>query len=108
MFNLAKPATILKLISAVAVLYIGIISLITETPYIDTWGVNKTIGWAWDFCFVLPVLSFFTFIIILVFYGVLAAIKAKLHKTSTLLSIIFIVLVPVVLVTTKNCIYMLL
>ena len=65
---------------------------------VETWGVNKTVGWAWDitdFIFI----YFPLYLLFLISYGILSAFKIKTHLT---ISIIHILLIMTPILTFNN------
>lgn len=65
---------------------------------VETWGVNKTVGWAWDitdFIFI----YFPLYLLFLISYGILFAFKIKTHLT---ISIIHILLIAIPILTFSN------
>lgn len=54
----------------------------------QTYGVNKTIGWAYDFCtFILPSVVV-SFLITLIGYGVLSLFKLMLNKVLSIIQLL--------------------
>lgn len=65
---------------------------------VANWGVNKTVGWAWDitdFIFI----YFPLYLLFLISYGILFVFKIKTHLT---ISIIHILLITIPILTFSN------
>jgi hypothetical protein len=92
MINFSNPKHLFCIL--LIVLLLPIIYLIDEIvlgqTVIGTYGVNKTIGWAWDFCAFIPVLFGFTFVLTFTGFGVLTLVKAKLSRWISVLQMVSI------------------
>ena len=57
---------------------------------IGTYGVIRTIGWAWEFSGVLPVVFMFTLLLSFLGYVIMYATKARYSKKVLILNITFL------------------
>jgi hypothetical protein len=79
------------------VLLLPIIYLIVEIvlgqTVIGTYGVNKTIGWAWNFCPSLPFFALVSLVGATASYGILLFLKARLNKWMSILNVIALAII---------------
>jgi hypothetical protein len=98
MINFSRPKHLfylLFILLLLSVIYLAVNAIYSEDAIIETYGVNKTIGWAWDLCNFVPLIFGFSFIVNVLGYGLLALIKSRINRwiiiiqmTSILMTII--------------------
>ncbi|MFP9098330.1 hypothetical protein ACLI09_04690 [Flavobacterium sp. RHBU_24] len=92
--NFSKPSgPLLGLMCIIVFLAVGLIilSLFQDYPAIGTYGVNKTVGWAWDICNLLPV-AVITFIIIFILgYLIMLLFKARVNKIVSMVNLVLLI-----------------
>ena len=55
-----------------------------------TFGVNKTIGWAWDFLWIFPVIYGVIALLSLLVYVIMYAVKAKYSKKVLIINLVLL------------------
>lgn len=76
----------------VIVFYIVAVVLVTlfqDIP-IGAYGANKTVGWAWDICSILPGMVMLSFIVYVIGYLILMFCRAKINKVISILNFAFL------------------
>lgn len=70
---------------------------------VETWGMNKTVGWAWDIIDLIFI-YFPLYVLFLISYGILFAFKIKTHLTISRIHILLIA-IPIFTFSNYNYIY---
>lgn len=83
-----KKAGLAFLLIATVILIAGCFFLFDAS--IGTYGVIRTIGWAWEFSGVLPVVFMFTLLLSFLGYVIMYATKARYSKKVLILNITFL------------------
>lgn len=76
----------------VIVVLCSIVFLSFELNLVGTWGVNKTVGWAWDITNFAPLVFIPVLIICLLGYCIMWMFKLKVNKVIALLNLSFLLL----------------
>ena len=84
------------IIIAIGLVFFGLITF-------ETWGINKTVGWAWDITN-FNLIQFPMYILYLIIYGVLFAFKIKTQYRLSILHLILIV-IPNILIVNNNLVF---
>ena len=95
--DFTKPKTLVvslaAIIAALVVLAIFIV-ILRHGDAIDYenntvgWGVNKTVGWAWDLYNFTPFLCFIVLVIFLLWYTILWILSARLNKLVSIFNLV--------------------
>lgn len=72
------------IIVVVGLVFLGIIA-------IETWGINKTVGWAWDFTN-FNLVQFPLYILFLLSYGTLSILRIRTQFTISIIHVLLIAL----------------
>ena len=98
MINFSKPKypfLILAILLLSPIIYLIVRELLFEDTVVGTYGVNKTIGWAWDLCNFMPVIFGLSVVTSVIGYGFLVLLKAKINSWITIvqmLSLVFLLI----------------
>lgn len=106
MINFSKPKHlfyILLIVLLIPVIYLVVNALFSEEAIIETYGANKTIGWAWDLCNFVPVIFGFSFIINVLGYGLLALIKARINRWITIIQVVSVLMAVIIWFMRHSC-----
>ena len=99
--DFTKPRTLLlspliALAASFAVLLIAFLFL-SGSGSIGNYGVNKTIGWAWDLMNDIAALSAIASVLLYVFgYAILWMLRMQVNKTASIVNLCFLLALPVV------------
>lgn len=87
---MGKRITLERFLGLLLVMQLAV--LVFKSASVETWGVNKTVGWAWDFTNIIflakPLLTVY-----LLTYFLLFAFKVKQQLALSLLSIILLLII---------------
>ena len=94
--DFTKPKTFVLSIVAVLII-LPIVSLLFFLVYskdlgsVGTYGVNKTVGWAWDITNYAPYIGAFVMVLCLLGYGVMWRLKFKVSKAISLINLVSLI-----------------
>lgn len=94
-----KPKTLFlsPLIAVITtILAIIVFVLISGSGVVGTWGVNKTVGWAWDFADTASLLSIVSILLFVIGYMVLWILGMRLNKIVSIIHLCMLFALPVV------------
>ncbi|RDI10391.1 hypothetical protein [Flavobacterium sp. AG291] len=94
MINFSKPKhpfLILAILLLSPIIYLIVRELLFEDTVVGTYGINKTIGWAWDLSNFMPVVFGFSVITSVVGYGFLVLFKARINSWITIIQMLSLV-----------------
>lgn len=94
MINFSKPKypfLILAILLLSPIIYLIVRELLFEDTVVGTYGVNKTIGWAWGLCNFMPVVFGFSVVTSVIGYGFLVLLKAKINSWITIVQMLSLV-----------------
>ena len=96
MIDFSKPR-----VFVLSVLTLGVILLLVSTllailyftgsPSVGTYGVNKTVGWAWDITNYAPYIGAFVMVLCLLGYSVMWVLKFKVSKSISLINLVSLI-----------------
>jgi len=92
--DFSKPTGPLLGLLCIIVFLIGglvISSFFQEGLAIGTYGVNKTVGWAWDICNILPAALMALVVIQILLYLILWLCKARVNKVVSINNLILVI-----------------
>lgn len=94
MFNFSKPKHLLLVLLFLLLLPVFslLILVMTNSLQIETYGSNKTIGWAWDFCSFIPALVIGSLLTGIVVYGFLSLFKTRLNRIVSIIHLVLIII----------------
>lgn len=92
MLNFSKPSTFLKVFFGVLILIILLLFVVYDGSGIGTYGVNKTIGWGWEFRQTVPLLAAVSSVLSIVLYLILSLLKLKINKYIAVLHLLSILI----------------
>lgn len=92
MLNFSKPSTFLKVFFGVLILIILLLFVVYDGSGIGTYGVNKTIGWGWEFTQTVPLLAAVSSVLSIVLYLILSLLKLKINKYVAVLHLLSILI----------------
>jgi hypothetical protein len=96
-FRKPKTLLLLPLIGAItSILAIVLFAIISGTGAIGTWGVNKTVGWAWDFADTASLLSILSMLLFVIGYAILGIVGMKLNKIVSIIHLCLLFALPVI------------
>ncbi|RYJ44855.1 hypothetical protein [Flavobacterium beibuense] len=92
MMDITKPRTfVLSIIAILTVLFLVLISLIIIFNFgmssFGNYGMNKTVGWAWDINNYAPFIALFALILCLLGYITMWILKFKVSKLTSLINL---------------------
>jgi hypothetical protein len=93
MIDLTKPKHLILMLSfiIVGVMAFLIFSFFFQTEVIRTYGVNKTIGWTWDYCEAITFFGLTSTLVYLLGYLALWSLRTRVNKLVSLLHILSII-----------------
>lgn len=97
--DLRKPKTLLflpLLAITVSILAIILFTAISYTGAVGTWGVNKTVGWAWEFADIASLLSILSIILFVIGYVILWILRMRLNKIVSIIQLSLLLALPAV------------
>lgn len=95
MKDFSKPVTVLKY--GLVFLFLCVLSFVFH-PSAETWGINKTIGWAFDICSLNISLLLINLTALIVVYGLLSAFRSRVNSIVSATNIIFLLAISILLI----------
>jgi len=94
-----KPKTLLLLpllAATVAILVFILFVSISRTGAIGTWGVNKTIGWGWEFVDIASLITILSMLFFVIGYALLWMLGLRLNKIISIIQLCLLLALPAV------------
>lgn len=70
-------------------------TFVTGESEIGAWGINKTVGWAWDLTPINLLIFLSTSTIFLLLYSILTLLKYRTNKTLSIIQVILMVTIAI-------------
>ncbi len=96
MKDFSRPVTVFRY--GLVFLVICVFIFFVFNSSVETWGMNKTIGWAFDICSLNISLWLLNLGILNVIYGLLSVFRSRINPIVSATNIIFLVVIPIVLI----------
>ncbi|WP_417353445.1 hypothetical protein [Flavobacterium alkalisoli] len=92
MIDFSKPRAFVLSVLTLGVILLLVSTLLailyfTGSPSVGTYGVNKTVGWAWDITNYAPFVALFVLILCLFGYIIMWVLKFKVSKVASLINL---------------------
>lgn len=100
--NFSKPLNFIKVYFAVLVIISIVLFLISDGSGIDTYGVNKTIGWVFDFCSTVPLLGAFSLVASLTGYFILFLFRLNVNRYIAVVHLIIVMVVSILSIVARS------
>lgn len=94
-----KPKTLVfsLLLAAIAVLFVIVMfAVVSDNGLVGTWGVNKTVGWAFEFADMASVFSILSVLLFISGYIFLWIIRVHLNRIVSIVNFFLILALPIV------------
>ena len=93
--DFSKPSTFLKVFFGGLALVLALLFKTSNGSGIGTYGVNKTIGWAYNFCATVPLLGAAAIFLSIVAYLILTLFKLNINKYVAIFHLITVLTLSV-------------
>lgn len=88
-----KPKSVFIFQVSLFVLFILLGFFTSALDAIEYYGINKTVGFAYNYCTFIPLFVVFSYIITISGYGILALFKLKVNKVLSIIQLLFITVI---------------